>query len=76
MLCIYGPFRYDGAYTSDSNAAFDRFLRERDPHSGIRDFSAIHDAGAADRAAAAGADHPMPANNQTLVWEKDPHFVQ
>ena len=30
VLCIYGPFRYAGRYTSESNATFDRFLQERD----------------------------------------------
>jgi len=67
VLCIYGPFRYRGGYTSESNAEFDRYLRMRDPSRGIRDFEALERL-----AAAAGlelaADHPMPANNQTLVW--------
>lgn len=69
VLCVYGPFRYRGAYTSASNAEFDRFLRRRDPSSGIRDFEAL------ERLAAAvglelAADHAMPANNQTLVWRR------
>lgn len=69
VLCVYGPFRYRGEYTSASNAEFDRFLRQRDPLSGIRDFEAL------DRLAAAqglelAADHAMPANNQTLVWRR------
>ena len=69
VLCVYGPFRYHGAHTSASNAEFDRFLRRRDPLSGIRDFEAL-----ARLAAAAGlelsADHAMPANNRTLVWRR------
>ena len=40
VLAIYGPFRFGGAYTSSSNAAFDAMLRERDPESGLRDFEA------------------------------------
>jgi SAM-dependent methyltransferase len=68
VLAIYGPFRYGGEYTSDSNAEFDSMLRSRDPESGIRDFEAV-DA----LATAAGfrfiADHRMPANNQTLIWQ-------
>ena len=67
VLAIYGPFRYGGQYTSESNAAFDEMLHARDRDSGIRDFEAV-DA----LARAAGfrfvADHRMPANNQTLVW--------
>ncbi len=71
VLCVYGPFRYGGGYTSESNAEFDRYLRRRDPLSGIRDFEALERL-----AAAAGlvlaADHAMPANNQTLVWRRRP----
>src|ERR1700761_4509440 len=33
VLCIYGPFKYSGRYTSQSNGAFDTFLRNRDPES-------------------------------------------
>jgi len=69
VLCVYGPFRYRGAYTSDSNAQFDGWLRRRDPASGIRDFEALSElAGAAGLELA--ADHAMPANNQTLVWRR------
>ena len=68
-LCLYGPFNYQGAYSSESNQAFDHFLRERDPLSGIRDFEAI-----AELAESAGlvleADHEMPANNRLLEWRK------
>jgi len=71
VLAIYGPFRYGGAHTSESNAEFDSMLRARDPGSGIRDFEAVN-------ALAEGAgfrfvaDHRMPANNQTLVWAAAP----
>src|ERR1700722_4405701 len=41
VLCIYGPFRYAGRYTSDSNRDFDRMLQERDPQSGLRDIEAV-----------------------------------
>ena len=69
MLVIYGPFNYDGRFTSDSNAAFDAALRAAVPHRGIRDFSAVDQL-----AQAAGLhllkDHAMPANNRCLVWRK------
>ncbi len=68
-LCVYGPFRYSGAYTSESNAAFDEFLRGRDPRSGIRDFEQV-DALARGQGLTLTADHAMPANNQTLVWRR------
>ena len=69
VLCVYGPFRYRNGYTSESNAEFDRFLRRRDPASGIRDFEALERLAAAAGLALA-ADHGMPANNQTLVWRR------
>ena len=67
VLAIYGPFRYDGRYTSGSNESFDAMLHARDPESGVRDF---RDVDALARAAGFGfrADHAMPAHNQTLVW--------
>lgn len=69
VFCVYGPFNYAGRYTSDSNARFDAMLRARDPDSGIRSFEDVS-------ALATGVglqletDHPMPANNRTLVWRK------
>lgn len=69
-LAIYGPFTYRGKFTSDSNAAFDAMLRERDPASGLRDVAWIDQL-----AAACGlrlqADHAMPANNQLRTWQRD-----
>jgi cyclopropane fatty-acyl-phospholipid synthase-like methyltransferase len=67
VLCVYGPFRYHGRHTSDSNADFDAWLRTRDPASGIRDFEAL-DALARAQGLRLAADHAMPANNRTLVW--------
>jgi SAM-dependent methyltransferase len=66
---LYGPFRYSGAHTSDSNARFDEALRSRDPASGVRDVEAIV-AEAAAAGLAFAADHAMPANNRLLVWCK------
>ena len=69
VLAIYGPFNYQGQFTSDSNARFDQWLKSRDPASGIRDFEAI-DALARPQGLALLHDHAMPANNRTLVWTK------
>jgi cyclopropane fatty-acyl-phospholipid synthase-like methyltransferase len=69
VLCVYGPFRFEGRHTSDSNAAFDHFLRQRDPASGVRDFEAL-DAQAAAHGLRFSANHAMPANNRTLVWRR------
>ena len=71
VLAIYGPFRYAGRYTSESNESFDEMLRTRDPASGIRDFEAV-DALARGTGFTLQADHCMPAHNQTLVWKSAP----
>ena len=70
LLAVYGPFRYGGAYTSNSNESFDRGLRERDPASGIRDFEAVDEV-AAEIGLRLDADHRMPANNQLLLWRRE-----
>jgi cyclopropane fatty-acyl-phospholipid synthase-like methyltransferase len=70
VLCVYGPFRYGGRYTSESNAVFDDYLRNRDPESGIRDFEALQGV-ARQRGLELAADHAMPANNQLLVWKRN-----
>ena len=69
MLAIYGPFNYDGRYTSDSNAAFDRWLKERGAHMGIRDAAAV-DALAARAGFRPAADVAMPANNRCRIWRR------
>jgi SAM-dependent methyltransferase len=69
VLSVYGPFRYAGRYTSESNAHFDVHLRDQDPVSGIRDFEAV-DALARKEGLELDSDHDMPANNRTLVWRR------
>lgn len=69
VLALYGPFNYDGKFTSNSNEQFDRMLRERDPDQGIRDFEAL-DTVALGYGLKLEADHEMPANNRLLVWSK------
>ena len=68
-FCQYGPFNYGGRYTSPSNEAFDRFLRERDPLSGIRDLDDLVRI-ATPLGLKLEDDHTMPANNRVLVWTK------
>lgn len=68
-LAVYGPFRYGGRFTTDSNERFDAMLRMRDPASGIRDAEWVW-ALAAAQGFELVADRPMPANNQLLVWQR------
>lgn len=66
---LYGPFNYDGAYTSASNERFDQWLKQRDPLSGIRDVADL-----TQLAQQAGMvllhDIEMPVNNRVLVWQR------
>ena len=68
-LAIYGPFNYNGQFTSESNARFDAWLKNRDPASGVRDFEAV-DSLARAQGFSLQRDVAMPANNRTLVWKK------
>jgi SAM-dependent methyltransferase len=71
VFCVYGPFRYDGRYTSDSNQEFDRMLQERDPDSGLRDIHAVTIL-AQQYGLRLDADHDLPAYNRLLVFAKEP----
>lgn len=69
VFCLYGPFNYAGEFSSESNARFDIWLKQRDILSGVRDFEALNHI-----AESAGLDFiddiKMPANNRILVWKK------
>ena len=69
LLIIYGPFNYNGKFTSDSNARFNDWLREQAPHRAIRDFEQVRDECAA-RGLQLLEDVAMPANNRCLVFSK------
>jgi cyclopropane fatty-acyl-phospholipid synthase-like methyltransferase len=71
VFCVYGPFRYDGRYTSDSNREFDRILQERDPNSGLRDIREVTTL-AEEYGLRLDADHDLPANNRLLIFTKEP----
>jgi len=72
LLLVYGPFKYNGEFTTESNAKFDLWLKERNPVSGVRDFEWVNAL-----AEAVGLslveDNAMPANNQMLVWKMRSH---
>ena len=69
LVLIYGPFNYNGNFTSPSNANFDQLLKQRDPKSGIRNYEDV-----VSNMKSAGFqiidDHEMPANNRTLVFQR------
>ncbi len=69
ILCLYGPFNYGGKFTSDSNARFDVWLKNRNPLSGVRDFEAL-DTLAVAQGMNLLKDIEMPINNRTLVWKR------
>jgi cyclopropane fatty-acyl-phospholipid synthase-like methyltransferase len=69
VLAIYGPFNYNGTFTSESNARFNAWLKARNPASGVRDFEAV-DALARARGLMLQQDVAMPANNRTLLWRR------
>ena len=68
-VCIYGPFNYHGKFTSESNANFDVWLKERDVNSGIRNIEDIISL-ANDARLNLVDDYAMPANNRLLVFTK------
>ena len=67
---IYGPFNYDGQFTSDSNARFNDWLQAQAPYRAIRDFEALRDSANAEGLALI-EDRAMPANNRCLVFRKN-----
>jgi SAM-dependent methyltransferase len=66
-VCLYGPYNYNGKFTSESNARFDAWLKSRDPDSGVRDFEAVNKL-AASHGLDLLHDIEMPSNNRILVW--------
>lgn len=69
-FCLYGPMKYHGQFTTESNANFDMWLKEQAPHMGIRDIEALNTL-AENATLTFVEDNPMPANNQLVVWKKN-----
>lgn len=69
IFALYGPFNYEGGYTSESNARFDTWLKAENPERGIRDFEKV-DGLARHAGLELTEDNSMPANNRLLVWQK------
>lgn len=69
VVIIYGPFNYNGEFTSESNANFDIWLKNRSPQSGIKDFEWCNLL-AQEAQLSLIEDIEMPMNNRILVWQK------
>ena len=69
LFILYGPFNYHQQYTSQSNADFDMWLKNRDPNSAIRNFEALMEL-AKQAKLTLLKDYEMPANNRILCWKK------
>ena len=69
LLMLYGPYKYNGQFTTESNAMFDQWLKDRDRASGVRDFEAVI-ATAHCTGLTLTQDYAMPANNQMLIFER------
>ncbi|MET1256097.1 DUF938 domain-containing protein [Aliikangiella maris] len=68
VFLLYGPFKYNGEFTSQSNQRFDVSLKAQKSSMGIRDFEAILQL-ANQAGLALIKDYSMPANNQLLVFK-------
>jgi len=69
-LLIYGPFNYNGTYSSESNASFDQWLKSRNHLSCIKHFEEMVSL-ADDNGMRLSTDYAMPANNRILHFVKD-----
>ncbi|MFC3195516.1 DUF938 domain-containing protein [Marinicella sediminis] len=69
LVMIYGPFKYQGRYTAESNATFDQWLKAEDHRRGIRDFEQL-DEWMIQQGLKLVVDISMPANNQILLYER------
>lgn len=69
FFAVYGPFNYDGKYTSESNRDFDAFLKEKYQFGGIRNFEDIVEVARLNNLEFQ-KQFDMPSNNKTLIFKK------
>ena len=67
QIILYGPYKFDGEFTSESNAQFHQSLQERDPQMGIRDFEEVQ--ALLDQFELV-QNKAMPANNNLLIFKR------
>ncbi|MFT5398291.1 MAG: SAM-dependent methyltransferase [Gammaproteobacteria bacterium] len=68
IFIVYGPFNYNGQFSSDSNRQFEQWLKARNPKSGIKDAGWLEELGAQSNLELL-KDISMPANNRILIWQ-------
>ena len=66
---IYGPFKYNGDFTSPSNAEFDSELKSQDPLCGIRSFEDVNN-NMIKNGFELIQDCEMPFHNRLLVYSR------
>jgi SAM-dependent methyltransferase len=69
VMFVYGAYRYATRPLEPSNEEFDRWLKARDPASGVRDFEAVN-ALAQQQGLILVSDRAMPGNNRCIWWRK------
>lgn len=69
VFCLYGPFRQNGRFSTQSNASFHDSLVARDSAMGIRELEDL-DALAIDAGLHRSGLYAMPANNLLAVWRR------
>lgn len=67
VFCLYGPFRQGGEFNTQSNAEFDKSLRQRDAVMGIRDIETL-DQFALEAGLQRARFYAVPSNNNVAVW--------
>lgn len=69
VMYVYGAYRYATRPLEPSNEEFDRWLKARDPESGVRDFETVN-ALAQRNGLVLVEDRAMPGNNRSIWWRK------
>ncbi len=69
LAIFYGPYNYNGEFTSGGNRQLDQWLKSRDPASGIKDFEQVVMTARKEKLRLL-KDIAMPANNRILVMQK------
>ena len=71
VLYLYGPYQINGRHTAQSNQEFDAWLRTQNAQWGVRDIAEVTEL-AAGHGFSPRKTIPMPANNQSVIFERGP----